>query len=136
MKRSRDSYEAPEPGVESLASPFRRARGQIGSAPKRWKRYVARKVQRLLTTYFAAPEGLAEPRPWSPPSEADEPFEEEDTRSVRTSVRGRAPEPDRRRGRPGARRDAVDALLFLDTAIVKPRRKKTRASSRVFFFYS
>ena len=51
-----------------------------------WKRYVARKVQRLLTTYFAAPEGLAEPQPWSPPSEADEPFEEEDTRSVRTSL--------------------------------------------------
>ena len=50
-------------------------------------------------------------------------------------VRGRAPEPDRRRGRPGARRDAVDALLFLDTAIVKPRRKKTRASSRVFFLF-
>ena len=86
MKRSRDSYEAPEPIVESLASPFRRARSQIGSAPKRWKRYVARKVQRLLTTYFAAPEGLAEPQPWSPPSEADEPFEEEDTRSVRTSL--------------------------------------------------
>ena len=86
MKRSRDSYEASEPIAESLASPFRRARGKIGSAPKRWKRYVVHKVQRLLTTYFAAPEGLAEPQPWSPPSQADELFEEEDTRSVRTNL--------------------------------------------------
>jgi hypothetical protein len=86
MKRSRDAYEVPEPTAETLASPFRRARGRIGSAPKRWKRYVAHKVQRLLTTYFAAPEDLADPEPWSPRSGEDESFEEKDARSVRASI--------------------------------------------------
>jgi|TARA_B110000977_G_scaffold103030_3_gene134580 hypothetical protein len=83
MKRAREEYEAPDP-VETLASPFRRAR-QIGGAPKRWKRYVVKKVQRLLTTYFNAPSELAAPEPWCPIDDTDVVLEEEPL-SVRTSL--------------------------------------------------
>ena len=85
MKRAREDFEAPDIITEPLASPFRRARGQIGAAPKRWKRYVVKKVQRLLTTYFKSPAGLAAPAPWSREHGKDAVSEDEPV-GVRTSL--------------------------------------------------
>jgi hypothetical protein len=85
MKRAREDFEAPDIITEPLASPFRRARGQIGAAPKRWKRYVVKKVQRLLTTYFESPAGLAAPAPWSREHGKDAVSEDEPV-GVRTSL--------------------------------------------------
>ena len=74
MKRGREARDLVEPLTESAWN----RRGAVDAEPasKRWKKYVARRVQRLLTSYFAAPANLPEPTPFAPVLE-EVPEEEE-----------------------------------------------------------
>ena len=69
MKRGRENLEDVRLLYENASG--RRDVGAVPSA-KRWKRFVVRRVQSLLTNYFVAPKSLPAPRPFEPRADEDE----------------------------------------------------------------
>lgn len=69
MKRGREELEDVRPLHENASG--RRDVGAVPSA-KRWKRFVVRRVQSLLTNYFVAPKCLPAPQPFEPPADEEE----------------------------------------------------------------
>ena len=90
-------------------------RGRRGARVEAWKKYVARRVQRLLTSYFAAPANLPEPTPFAPVlEEVPEEQERPDVELANSDA-------------PGARRrDRADAILLLEPATTGSRRDPPR----------